>query len=140
MNPKKSKVLISDVSTEMCQSEELVNAVISFYWREVRKNLSSVAHSRIHLANLGDFVIKHWKVQDKIENLEKWEETNKQKGLQQITSRFKVAETLYDLKNLTKIIDEEKQRKEFIKLHKTKKDVKSRKKHNKNMEEQRSDS
>lgn len=77
-----------------------------------------MSHSRIHLTNLGDFTIKHWKIDEKIEGLEKWEENNKLKGMQEITARFKTAETLYNLKNLRKIVDEENQRKEFITLHK----------------------
>jgi nucleoid DNA-binding protein len=140
LNPKKAKELIKPTAEKTLFNEDLVNAVISFYWTEVRKSLSTLKHSRIHITNLGNFTVKHWKIDDKIKSLEAWEETNKQKGLQQITARFKTAETLYDLKNLNKIILEENQRKDFIKLHKTKANVKSGKKHNKNMEEQESNS
>jgi len=51
--------------------------------------------------------------------LEKFEENNRQKGLQQMTARYKTAETLYDLRNLKKIMEEENQRAEFIKMHKS---------------------
>lgn len=120
MRPRKAKEFIPNVSEELSLSEEVVTDVINFYWQEIRKSLSSLSHSRIHLTNLGDFVIKHWKIDDKIEMLEKWEENNKQKGLQQITARFKTAENLFDLKAIKKIIEEEGQRKDFIKLHKKK--------------------
>jgi hypothetical protein len=140
LNPKKAKDFISEVADELQLSETLVNDIIIYYWQEVRRSLSGLKNSRIHITNLGDFVVKHWKIKDKIEALESWEENNRQKGLQQITARFKTAETLYDLKNLSKLIEEESQRKDFIKLHKTKSNVKSRKKHNKDMEEQGSDS
>jgi hypothetical protein len=106
------------VAEQLNLSEELVADVVNFYWQEIRKSLSSLSHSRIHVTNLGDFVTKYWKLDDKIEMLEKWEENNKLKGLQQITTRFKTAENLFDLKNLKKIIEEESQRKDFIKLHK----------------------
>ena len=140
LNPKKAKDLIKPTAEITSFSEDLVSTVISFYWSEIRKSLSHLKHSRVHITNLGDFRIKHWKIDEKISFLENWEETNKQKGLQQITARFKVAESLYELKNLKKLIEEENQRKEFIKLHKTKSNVKSSKKHNKDMEEQGSDS
>ena len=140
LNPKKSKELIKPTSEITSFSEDTVSTVISFYWSEIRKSLSHLKHSRVHLTNLGDFKIKYWKVDEKIQSLENWEETNKQKGLQQITARFKTAESLYELKNLKKIIEEEIQRKEFIKLHKTKANVKSKKKHNKNLEKQGSNS
>lgn len=138
MRPKKAKELIPQVAKENELSQEAVEAIISYYWREVRKSLSSLKHSRIHLTNLGDFVIKHWKLDDKIEMLEKFEENNKQKGLQQMTARYKTAETLYDLRNLRKIMEEESQRAEFIKMHK-RTAYESKRERDKNMEEQEPD-
>ena len=120
MKPRKAKEFIPYISEELHLPKDLIEDVIDYYWREVRKNLSSLSHSRIHLTNLGDFTIKHWKLDEKIQMLEKWEENKKATGMQEITVRFKVAETLYNLKSLKKIIEEENQRKEFIKLHKTK--------------------
>jgi len=120
LHPKKSKEFISEVAEQTGVSKETAEDIILYYWREIRKSLSSLSHTRVHVTNLGDFVTKHWKVDGKIDALQKWEENNKQKGLQQITARFKTAETLFDLKNLKKIIEEENQRKEFIKLHKKK--------------------
>ena len=118
MNPKKAKQFIPQVAEELSLQESLVEDVISYYWQEVRKSLSKLKHNRVHITNLGDFTTKHWKLNDKIQQLEKWEENNKLRGMQELTARFKTAETLYDLKNLKKIIEEEDQRKEFIKLHK----------------------
>lgn len=140
MRPKKAKEFIDDVAKETNLSKDVVESVISFYYRQLRQNLSSLSHNRVHVTNLGDFVIKHWKVDDKIDMLQKFEENNKAKGLQKITARFKTAESLYELRNLKKTIEEENQRKDFIKLHKTKANVKSGKKHNKDMEEQGSNS
>lgn len=133
MRPKKAKEFIPEVAIETSLPEDLIEDIINYYWSEVRKSLSTLKHSRIHITNLGDFTIKHWKIDEKINYVEKWEEKNKLKGLQEITARFKTAETLYDLKNLKKIIEEENQRKDFIKLHKNKSNEPKRK-HNKNLE------
>jgi hypothetical protein len=140
LNPKKTKDFINDVAIKTGLSNDVVESAIMFYYRELRSQLSSLSHFKIHVCNLGDFVIKHWKLDDKIDMLQKFEENSKAKGLQKMTARFKTAESLYELRNVKKIIDEENQRKDFIKLHKTKSNVKSRKKHNKDMEEQGSDS
>ena len=121
MNPKKAKELIPEVASITEQSEDVVSAVVQFYWQEVRKSLASLKHNRVHLTNLGDFTIKHWKIDDKIKMLELWEQSNNQKGIQQMTTRFKIAENLFDLKSIKSFIDEENQRKDFIKLHKRKK-------------------
>lgn len=139
MRPKKAKEFIPQVAKDNNLSPEAVEAIISYYWQEVRKSLSSLKHSRIHLTNLGDFVVKHWKLDDKIEMLEKFEENNRQKGLQQMTARYKTAETLYDLRSLKKIMEEENQRAEFIKMHK-RTAYESKRECDQNMEEQEPDS
>jgi len=121
LHPKKAKEFIDDVAKEVGLAKEVVDNIISFYYRELRENLSKLKHYRVHVTNLGDFTIKHWKIDDKIDKLQRFEENNKAKGLQKITARFKTAEALYELNTLKKIIEEENQRKEFIKLHKKQK-------------------
>jgi hypothetical protein len=118
LKPIKAKTLIPKVAELTHIHEDAVAAIINFYWQEVRKSLSGLKHSRVHLTNLGDFTIKYWKLDDKISKLEKFEEYNRQKGLQQMTARFKTVETLFDLKQLKAVVEEEKQRAAFIKLHK----------------------
>lgn len=118
MRPRKAKEFIPEVAKELNIPEHIVEDVIDYYWQEVRKSLSSLKHVRVHLTNLGDFTIKHWKIEDKILKLEQWEENNRQKGLQQITARFKTAESIFQLKDIKKKVEEEVQRKDFIKLHK----------------------
>lgn len=120
MKPTKAKTFIPEVAVDNNLSEDLVGAIITFYWQEVRKSLSSLKHPRVHVTNLGDFVVKHWKLDEKKIKLEKFEESNRLKGLQQMTARFKTVETLYDLNALKIMMDEEKQRADFIKLHKKK--------------------
>lgn len=138
MNPRKAKTLIEDVSEATGFSEDTVSTVISYYWEEVRKQLSSLAHTRVHITNLGDFTIKHWKIDEKINMLEKWEENNKQKGLQQMTARYRTAENLYELRKMRELMLEEKQRAEFIRLHK-KTTYEQNRQHHSHMESQRSD-
>ena len=134
MQPLKAKSLLPNVASELDLSEDLVKDVTSYYWQEVRKSLSSLKHQRIHLTNLGDFTIKHWKIDEKIDMLEKWEENNRLKGLQEMTARFKTAETLFDLKTIKQSLEEENQRKAFIKLHKKTTTHEPKRKHNKNLE------
>ena len=133
MHPKKAKDLIPELAEELVVSLDCAQDIILFYWQEVRKSLSSLKHQRIHITNLGDFTIKHWKIDEKVDLLEKWEEQNRLKGMQEMTARFKTAETLYDLKNIKKYIEEETQRSTFIKLHK-KVANEPKRKHNKNLE------
>lgn len=130
MRPKKAKEFIPIVAEQLDLPQDCISDIVYYYWEEMRKSLSSLKHQRIHATNLGDFTIKHWKIDDKIDKLERWEQNNKLKGLQEMTARFKTVETLYDLRNIKKVIAEENQRKEFIKLHKHE----SERKHNKDLE------
>lgn len=139
MKPRKSKELIPIVAEELGLSQQMVSDVTSFYWQEIRKSLSSLKHARVHVTNLGDFTIKHWKLDDKIEGLENFKENFRQRGLQEIVTRFRTDEALFDLKAIKVLMEEEKQRKDFIKLHKTKSNE-SKREHNQDMEEQGSDS
>jgi hypothetical protein len=133
LRPKKAKQFIPELASELNLPIEMVEEVISYYWREVRKSLSRLKHTRVHLTNLGDFTIKHWKLSDKIEMLEKFEEKNRLKGMQQITARYKTAETLYDLRNMKTMLEEEQQRADFVKMHK-RTSYESTRKHNQNLE------
>jgi hypothetical protein len=65
--------------------------------------------------------------------LEKFEEKNRLKGMQQITARYKTAETLYDLRNMKTMLEEEQQRADFVKMHK-RTSYESTRKHNQNLE------
>ena len=138
MKPKKSKELIPDVAKQLGVSEQMVSDVTSFYWHEIRKSLSSLKHARVHVTNLGDFTIKHWKLDDKIDMLEKFKENFRQKGLQEIVTRFRTDETLFDLKAIRELMDEENQRRDFIKLHKNNNEPK--REHNQNLEVKGTDS
>lgn len=119
LHPRKAKELIASTALSTQSSEATVKEVTDFYWQEVRKNLSSLSQPRIHVTNLGDFVVKHWKIQDKLLKMESFSERFKQKGMQELVTRFRTAETIYDLKKLMELLEQEAQRKEFIKMHKS---------------------
>jgi nucleoid DNA-binding protein len=138
LKPKKSKELIPNVAKDLGVSEQMVSDVTSFYWHEIRKSLSSLKHARVHVTNLGDFTIKHWKLNDKIDMLEKFKENFRQKGLQEIVTRFRTDETLFDLKAIRELMNEEDQRRDFIKLHKNNNEPK--REHNQNLEIKGTDS
>jgi len=57
MIPKKPQAIINQVSEELNLPKTLVDDVISFYYKEIRKNLSSLEHPKVNLIGLGDFTI-----------------------------------------------------------------------------------
>lgn len=58
MIPKKPNILYKDIAEENDLSENLVDALIGFYYKEVRKELSGLTHTRINIDGLGQFVVK----------------------------------------------------------------------------------
>lgn len=58
MNPKKSKVILKDLYSELDLEESLVNDVIDFYWTNVRKSITSVSYCRINIENIGVFQVR----------------------------------------------------------------------------------
>lgn len=118
MKPIKAKTLLEETAQAVDLPKETVECIIGYYWQEIRNNMGNLTHPRIHVTNLGDFVVKHWKLDDKIEMLEKFEQNNQQKGLQLINARFQAAEKLYIIRGVKKMIEQENQRAEFIRMHK----------------------
>lgn len=63
LNPKKAREFIVPTSKELGLDPEFVEAVVDFYWKEIRKALSKLEAPQIFVVNLGTFRIKHWELQ-----------------------------------------------------------------------------
>lgn len=113
MKPQKAKDLIKEVAKELDIPEDVAKIIITAFWRKTRTSLSSLSHVRVHISNLGDFVIKPWSIdkaiskQTNIQNYEKTKDHVREESRQKLESILLVKEML----------EQEKQRKEFIKLH-----------------------
>lgn len=117
MRPLKAKDFISKVAKEQGVSEEIASVVIKSYWKEIRTSLSELRSPRIHVANLGDFTIKHWLIEDYKNKLNNTVPLVKDtpKRLSVINT---ITEKLSQIDNVEKMLNEEQQRKDFIKIHK----------------------
>lgn len=58
MIPKKPEVVIKEVAEQYDLPVSTVDDIVSFYYKEVRKKLSSLEDIRINIPGLGHFVIK----------------------------------------------------------------------------------
>jgi nucleoid DNA-binding protein len=58
MIPKKPKLLYKQVAEEMNISEVLVDNFMTFYYKEIRKNLSELNYTKINIDGLGVMAIK----------------------------------------------------------------------------------
>lgn len=58
MIPKKAQEIIKQVSEELDIPQSMVDAIITHYYKEFRKNLSSLENIRLNLPGLGHFLIR----------------------------------------------------------------------------------
>jgi len=56
--PKKAKEFIPLVAEELGMDKDLVDLIVSVYWKEVRKTLSELRENRVTILNFGTFVTK----------------------------------------------------------------------------------
>lgn len=111
MRPLKTKELFPSIAVMTGHTEEEVKVVSDFFWSEVRESLSNLQDVRIHLANLGDFTIKHWLIDKEILRAE---------GIQKHRAGLsnQMQSRIDKLIRVRTIHLEEVQRKEFIYNHK----------------------
>jgi hypothetical protein len=58
LTPRKVNTLFSSIASEVKISEEAVSDIISFYWKEVRKELEEPEHITLRLEHFGTFEIR----------------------------------------------------------------------------------
>lgn len=117
MKPTKAKDLIVSVAMESDIPVEIAKEIILEYWRDVRHALSDLKHAKVHVSNLGDFTVKHWLLEEELKTYNQF--------LTTMTARGKSEKHINDIhssigkiENVIKCVNEEKQRKEFISVHK----------------------
>ena len=118
MKPKKSKEFIPEVSKELDISQNIVEAVVQMYWKDVWENITNLSSPKIHIENLGDFNIKHWVIEKEINKCEGYFNNTSAKGAQKWVAGLKIKDRIALLNKIKKEVEEENQRKEFIYEHK----------------------
>ena len=123
MKGVKARGLIKQVARDMAISAEMVEAVFEFYWDEVRTRLISPNKEvRLHLANLGDFVIKPWSLKKEIERFEILVKVLSGRDRIHVDALNGAKNRLAMLQGMWATHEEELQRKKFINQHKQLKD------------------
>jgi len=70
MIPKKPEIIIKEVAEQNDLAQSLVDDIVSFYYKEVRKKLSSLEDININLPGLGQFMIKRISIQKLVKKYE----------------------------------------------------------------------
>ncbi len=122
MNPKKAKRIYEIVSEDLNIKKDLVEDLVEFYYKDVRKLLTNLEHPRINVDGLGQFVSKPKAVSGSIDKITKSLDNHDTSTFKAYHNK-KAMEVKLDLltKLQSKILDQENKKQEFLK---TKKDEK----------------
>ena len=122
MNPKKPSDIFPIVAEAANAKEQLVEDIVSFYWKEVRDTLVNCKSHNVFIDGLGTFKAKPWKLPEVILKYErmvkKYQEliTGENKlTLQKFSILKDYEEKLEKLYELRKMIDADKDKKEQVK-------------------------
>ncbi len=118
MLPKKVKNLLPLVADKNDYPLDLVEAINTFFWESTRKVLGEAPEIKIHIANLGDFNIKHWLLDEKEQ---KYTQMLTRVQNRKFPNQFiieNIQEKLTIIRNLKEFKLQEDQKKGFVKAHK----------------------
>jgi len=69
--PKKPKEILEKVIKENNLNKSFTEDAVSFFWSEIRKTLTDLSAVNVHVRRFGIFTIKHWKIDEFINNYKK---------------------------------------------------------------------
>lgn len=121
MIPKKSKLLYKDVSEEMNVSENLVDALIDFYYRELKNTLTNLQHPTINVEGLGQFVIRKNLVTKSIPKYNKMLENHDTSTFKAYYNKKAIEERVQLLEKMNEMMNQDSLRKEIFNQNKNEK-------------------
>ncbi len=124
MNPKKTHSLYKTLSEELSISEHLIEDLVEFMYKNLRKKLSNLVHPRINVDGLGQFVCKAYNVTKGIAYAEKKLKSHDTSTFNAYFNKKKLESKLELLKELHIIILKEEERK--TKFKESKYEIKSK--------------
>lgn len=134
MIPKKSSKIYKIVSEDLNIQEKLVEDLVQFYYKELRKKMSALSHTRINIEGLGHAMVKPQIVSKAIVRLEKSVKNHDTSTYNAYHNKKSMEEKLVLLKNIIVKLQEEQEEKKSFKEKKYEGSIES------NMGEQDTDS
>lgn len=116
MIPKKASRLYKEVSEDLNIEETLVETLIEFYYKDIRKAMTELKHPRLKIEGLGYFVIKPYAIRKAIPRYIKTLDDHDTSTFNAYYNKKNV-ETKLDalIKMEEKIVHEENNKKTFLK-------------------------
>jgi hypothetical protein len=128
LNPIKYKAVVAQTSKKLGLSEELIDEVVSYYYKTVSTKIGELSHHTLAIPNLGRFQVKKTSLLKKIEQyknaLGKYEKELANEGsrmsMRSYEAMMGIKSDLEGFERILKMITEEELRKEEKKQEKIK--------------------
>lgn len=114
MHPSKVKDLLPSFAMEMGRPVDEVQAVISFYYKTIRQELTKLENVNVHLENLGTFYIKERALDSYIQKCEYIINELSNNTIKEYASKVDYKNKLDKLQNMKNLLLEEKQRRKDV--------------------------
>lgn len=111
MVPKKSKEILEKVIKENSLDKSFTEDAVSFYWSELRRNLTELRHHSITVRKLGIFTIKYWKIDEFVASYKKHLEKGDALTWKEATYRKTMEKQYNNFLKIREVVDKEFDRK-----------------------------
>lgn len=118
MIPKKSKILYKEISEEFNISENLVDSLVDFYYKELKNKLINLEYPRINVEGLGQFVVRNRLVSNSIPKYNKMLENHDTSTFKAYYNKKAIEERIELLKKIEKQLKSESERKTIFNKNK----------------------
>lgn len=115
MIPKKSSAICKEVAEDLDVSNEFIEDLVQFFYKEIRKNLTTLSHPRINVEGLGQFVARPGLVKKSIIRYKKALDSHDTSTFKAYYNKKMLEDKVECLENLNKKIEEFNVKKEEFK-------------------------
>lgn len=115
MIPVKPKILFKQIAEEDDINQQLIDDVVTHYYRTIRSLLSELKYTRINIDGIGQFVVKPKAVQKLIDKYNRNLANLDGYSLTSYHNKIRLETRLEELNNVSLLIQQEKESKEQFK-------------------------
>lgn len=121
MNPVKRKDISKSTAEKLGKDFEQVDEIVAFYYRYVQKRLSAIENIAVNVPNLGTFVLKKKRVENKMDRYTRFMETvDETESIRAFETKQAVKKDIEKYQAALEIMNKEEERKQSIRnLRKT---------------------
>ena len=118
MIPKKPKLLYKQLAEETNLNETLIDNLITFYYKEIRSEMSALNHTKIYIDGLGQFVVKSKTVDNLILKYERIIAKADNYSFSSYHNKIRLTTRLEELNSVKLKLQEDKSKKQIFLIEK----------------------